>query len=90
MRRQAAVPYLFLAPYLAVFARLLGVADRPVDPPLVAEHAGATPGSSSLLVNWGRLFHDAAFLGCAEEHVSHSRRTGADDAGAGRASGACA
>ncbi len=81
---QFAIPYLFPRAVSRRLRRLLGVADRPIGPALLPEHAGATRGTISLLVNWGRLFRDAAFIARAQEHVPDPGRAGAGDAGARR------
>jgi len=62
MRRQAAVPYLFLTPYLAVFAVFWA---WPIVQSIILsfQNTRINPPHFQLLVNWGRLFHDAAFLG---------------------------
>jgi lactose/L-arabinose transport system permease protein len=61
MRRQA-TPYLFLAPYLAVFAVFWA---WPIVQSILLsfQNTRVNPWRFQLLVNWGRLFHDVAFLG---------------------------
>jgi lactose/L-arabinose transport system permease protein len=61
MRRQAA-PYLFLAPYLTVFAVFWAwpIVQSFV---LTFQNTRVNPWRYQLAVNWSRLFHDAAFLG---------------------------
>jgi len=62
MRRYAAVPYLFLAPYIAVFA--LFWAWPIVQSVLLSfMNTRVNPWRFQFAVNWGRLIHDAAFLG---------------------------
>jgi lactose/L-arabinose transport system permease protein len=62
MRRQAAVPYAFLAPYLAVF---LVFWAWPIVQSIVLsfQNTRVNPYRFQPAVNWGRLIHDAAFLG---------------------------
>ncbi len=61
MRRQSAIPYFFLAPYLAVFA--LFWAWPIIRSVLLSfQNTRVTPSRYQFLVNWGRLFNDAAFL----------------------------
>ena len=62
MRRQAAVPYLFLAPYLAVFAVFWA---WPIFQSILYsfQNTRVNPWRYQPLVNWGRLLNDAAFLG---------------------------
>jgi lactose/L-arabinose transport system permease protein len=62
MRRQAAVPYLFLAPYLAVFA-LFWAWPILQSITLTFMNTRVNPWRFQIGVNWGRLIHDAAFLG---------------------------
>jgi lactose/L-arabinose transport system permease protein len=62
MRRYAAVPYFFLAPYLAVFALFWA---WPIVQSVVLSfmNTRVNPWRFQFAVNWGRLIHDAAFLG---------------------------
>ena len=65
MRRQAAIPYVFLAPYLAVFA--LFWAWPIVQSILLSfQNTRVNPWRFQLLVNWGRLLRDAAFIGAVK------------------------
>jgi lactose/L-arabinose transport system permease protein len=65
MRRHTAVPYLFLAPYLAVFAIFWAW-------PIVRsfmlsfENTRVNPWRWQPAINWARLIHDAAFLGAVK------------------------
>lgn len=65
MRRYAAVPYLFLAPYLAVFAVFWA---WPIVRSIVLsfQNTRVNPWKFQPLVNWGRLIHDAAFIGAVK------------------------
>lgn len=62
MRRHAAVPYLFLTPYLAVFAVFWA---WPIVRSIVLslENTRVNPWKFQPGLNWGRLIHDAAFIG---------------------------
>src|SRR6476659_1203239 len=60
--RRPATPYLFLAPYLAIFA--LFWAWPIVQSILFSfKNTRVNPWTYQPLVNWGRLIHDAAFFG---------------------------
>jgi len=62
MRRTAAFPYLFLAPYMAVFAVFW--AWPIVQSILISfQNTRTSPWRFQPGVNWGRLLNDAAFLG---------------------------
>jgi lactose/L-arabinose transport system permease protein len=61
MRRQLAIPYLFLAPYLAVFAVFW--AWPIVQSFLLSfQNTRTSPWHFDPLFNWSRLFHDPAFV----------------------------
>jgi len=61
MRRQFAIPYLFLAPYLAVFGLfwLWPIAQSAL---LSFQNTRLTPSRFQPLFNWGRLLNDPAFV----------------------------
>jgi lactose/L-arabinose transport system permease protein len=65
MRRYAAVPYLFLAPYLAVFAVFWA---WPIVRSIVLsfQNTRVNPWKFQPFINWGRLIHDVAFLGAVK------------------------
>ncbi len=61
MRRPLAIPYLFLAPYLAIFAVFWA---WPIVQSILLsfQNTRSSPWRFDPLFNWGRLFHDPAFV----------------------------
>jgi lactose/L-arabinose transport system permease protein len=68
MRRPLAIPYLFLAPYLTVFAVFWA---WPIVQSILLsfKNTRSSPWRFDLLFNWGRLFNDPAFVAALKNTI---------------------